>query len=583
MTAGVLPDRTPAGGAQPSPRRRIAAGVLALLLLNGMLSFKEWWPTPGVLPDHRLAPEFVWLWLALLAAVGLAGPLSRRALAGFTLVYMLLVVGRYADVTVPSLFGRPINLYWDGAQIPRFLWVSAQDLAWWQSGAVLAAVLLLFWALYRGLRLAMAVTAHEAVPYALRRPWVWGLTAAAVVLVTANYAGVQATWPVVSKPVIPTYWRQAKLLAAAFSPRKLAEVLPPSTTLETALAAPPGAALGGLAGRDLYLIPLESYGAIAYDHPEAVRRLAPARAQLAADIAESGRQVVSAFVRSPTFAGGSDLAHLSLLSGLDLSDPLRHDVLLTTDRPTLMTLFRAQGYETVGLYPALSWDWPERAFYGYDTFLEGRSLEYRGPTLGYWNIPDQFTLARFEQMQPRGAKVPPRFLFFPTITCHLPFSQVPPYQPDWQRVLTPDPFDPEPLGAALAEQPDWLNMFPGYLRMMEYSYRWLGGFLRLPEPRETVFVLVGDHQPAANVSGEGAPWDVPVHIVARDPDLLARFISLGFHPGLDPPRAPLGGLHDLTALLLAVFAQEGPEALTAAAASAQHIAATGPIPAGNRP
>ena len=80
-------------------------------------------------------------------------------------------------------------------------------------------------------------------------------------------------------------------------------------------------------------------------------------------------------------------------------------------------------------------------------------------------------------------------------------------------------------------------MFPGYLRMVEYSYRWLGGFLHEPEPRDTVLVLVGDHQPAANVSGEGAPWDVPVHIVARDAELLARFTALGFHPGLEPPRA----------------------------------------------
>jgi len=539
------------------PYRRIAAAVLALLFLNGMLSFKEWWPTPGVLPDHRLAPEFVWLWLGLLAVVGLRGALSRGALAAFTLVYLLLVIGRYADVTVPSLFGRAINLYWDGAQIPRFLWVSAQDLAWWQSAGLVAVVLLLFWGLYRLLRLAVAVAAREAVPYALRTPWVWALTAAAVVLATANLAGVQATWPVVSKPVIPTYWRQARLLTTAVSPERLAQALPPSAALNEALAAPPGQSLGALGGRDLYLILLESYGAVAYDNPQAAARLATARTQLADAIAAGGRQVVSAFVGSPTIGGGSDLAHLSLLSGLDLSDPNRHDLLLTTDRPTLMTLFRGQGYQTVGLYPALSWDWPERAFYGFDVFLEGRSLDYRGPPLGYWNIPDQFSLARFEQLHPRGPGVPPRFLFFPTITCHLPFSQVPPYQPDWQRVLTERPFDPAEVERTLAEQPNWLQMFPDYLRMVEYSYRWLGGFLREPEPRETLFVLVGDHQPTANVSGEGASWDVPVHIIARDPALLARFTALGFHPGLEPPRAPLGGLHDLTAMLLTALARAG--------------------------
>lgn len=540
-------------GAPASPYRRIAAGLAALLFLNGILSFREWWPTPGVLPDSRLAPEFVWLWLILLAVVGLRGALSPRFLGVLTITYLLLVLGRYADVTVPSLFGRPINLYWDGAQIPRFLWVSAQDLPLWLSAALVAAALLLLWGLYRLLRLAIRVAAEAAVPYGLAAPWVWGVTALAVVLVAANHAGVQATWPYVSKPVIPTYWRQANLLVTAFSPKRLAEVLPPSTTLDQALAAAPGTALGALAGRDLYLIMLESYGAIAYDNPEAAQRLAPARARLASEIAASGRGVVSAFLRSPTFGGGSDLAHLSVLSGLDLSDPLRHDLLLTTERPTLMTLFRAQGYQTIGLYPALSWDWPERAFYGFDVFLDGPGLDYRGPALGYWSIPDQFSLARFEQRHAPGPETPPRFLFFPTITSHLPFSQVPPYQPDWQRVLTPEPFAGADLERAQADQPNWLQMFPGYIRMLEYTYRWLGGFLHQPEPRERVLVLVGDHQPTANVSGEGAPWDVPVHLITRDPALLERLRAMGFHPGLEPPRPPLGGLHDLAGFLVSAL------------------------------
>lgn len=101
---------------------------------------------PGILPDHRLAPEFVWLWLALLAMVAWRGKLSSRALSVFALTYFLLVLGRYGDVTVPSLFGRPINLYWDGAQIPRFLWVSAQSwrggkaLLWWQASACCSGV-----------------------------------------------------------------------------------------------------------------------------------------------------------------------------------------------------------------------------------------------------------------------------------------------------------------------------------------------------------------------------------------------------------------------------------------------------------
>ncbi|HMN55068.1 MAG TPA: hypothetical protein PKC32_12875, partial [Sphingopyxis sp.] len=165
---------------------------------------------------------------------------------------------------------------------------------------------------------------------------------------------------------------------------------------------------------------------MAYDDPRVAGGLAPPRAQLAADIAASGRLVASGFVRASTFAGVSELSHLSLLSGIDLTDPLRHDLLLTTDRPTLAHLFRREGYQSVGLYPALSWDWAERAFYGFDLFLDGRDLVYRGPPLGYWKIPDQFSLARFEQLHPAGPATPPRFLFFPTITSHLPFGPVPP-------------------------------------------------------------------------------------------------------------------------------------------------------------
>jgi len=89
--------------------------------------------------------------------------------------------------------------------------------------------------------------------------------------------------------------------------------------------------------------------------------------------------------------------------------------------------------------------------------------------------------------------------------------------------------------------------------MFDYTYRWLGGYLQRPEPRESVMLWVGDHQPASSVSGEGASWDVPVHVITRDPELLARFVALGFQPGLEPQRPPLGSLHDLTTLLLKTF------------------------------
>lgn len=131
---------------------------------------------------------------------------------------------------------------------------------------------------------------------------------------------------------------------------------------------------------------------------------------------------------------------------------------------------------------------------------------------------------------------------------------MPPYQPDWERLLTPDPFGAEETERLRTAYVDWLDMLANYIGMFDYTYRWLGGYLQLPEPRETVMLWVGDHPPAASVSGEGANWEVPVHLVTRDPVLLQRFVDLGFRPGLEPARPALGGIHDLNALLLRAFA-----------------------------
>jgi hypothetical protein len=141
---------------------------------------------------------------------------------------------------------------------------------------IVAIVGLLFWGLFRLLRAVIAVTARDAVPYALRSRLGWAMTSLAVLLAVANQAGASFTWPLVAKPVIPSYWRQVQLLAAAFSPQHQAALLPATTAVDTAMAAKSANTLGALGGRDVYLIMLESVGAITYDDAHAVRTYARA-------------------------------------------------------------------------------------------------------------------------------------------------------------------------------------------------------------------------------------------------------------------------------------------------------------------
>jgi hypothetical protein len=66
-------------------------------------------------------------------------------------------------------------------------------------------------------------------------------------------------------------------------------------------------------------------------------------------------------------------------------------------------------------------------------------------------------------------------------------------------------------------------------------------------------ILLGDHQPASSVSGEGVSWDVPVHVIASRPAILAALQADGFTPGLTPSGPAIGDMNQLTNWLLAAF------------------------------
>ena len=100
-----------------------------------------------------------------------------------------------------------------------------------------------------------------------------------------------------------------------------------------------------------------------------------------AAIHDTGRGAVSAFVTSPTFGGGSVLAHLSLLSGIEVRDQDQYVLLMTQQRPTLVSLFKGAGYRTVAVMPGLRESWPEGAFYGFDEIYGAPGLDYRGPAI----------------------------------------------------------------------------------------------------------------------------------------------------------------------------------------------------------
>jgi hypothetical protein len=245
------------------------------------------------------------------------------------------------------------------------------------------------------------------------------------------------------------------------------------------------------------------------------------------------------------------------MTGVDVRDENTNAMVMTQTRDTLVTTFSRGGYRTVAAMPGLWHPWPEGAFYRFDDIYARARLDYRGPRFGWWFVPDQFTVARMDALEVNHTPRQPVFLFFPTISTHAPFGPTAPYEADWPRLLGQEPYSGRAVEEALARKPDLLNLGPSYVGALNYTYSLLGGYLRMRADRDFVLVVLGDHQPPAAVSGSGAPWDVPVHVIASRGELLDRLKVHGFRPGLTPVRPTLGGMHGLLPLLLDAFGSAG--------------------------
>lgn len=537
----------------PGDWRRWPAAGVALLLLNASLTFENVWPTPNVRLGSSLSIELAVAVLLLVLAHRWAGPLARRVLPA---VWVVLVLGRYLAVTGPGLYGREFNLYWDSAHLGNVAAMLARAAQWWQVASAAIVAVLLIALIYVFARVAFGRVA-AAVERRGPRLAIGALASAVILLFSAAPARevnphiaselrAGAAGVAFAHPVIPAYARQAGHVLAMLGPGAVASSLPPGPALDANLRA--------LEGGDVLLVFLESYGAVTYDAPDMAAALASSRAALDAAIGDTGRRVVSAYVESPTFGASSWLAHLSLLTGIEVRDQYTYTSLMASGRETILAAFKRRGYRTVGLMPGMRQAWPEGAFYGFDVIYGRDALRYPGPDFGWWSIPDQYALAKLDALERGPEPRAPVFVVFPTSTTHAPFGPVAPYQPDWTRLLTREPYDAADAARALGQRPDLRNLRPSYMRAMAYDLESLAGYIR-QQAGDPLLIIVGDHQPPAAVSGAGASWEVPVHVIGRRAALLDRLLAHRFRPGLAPARPSIGPMHGLVPVFLDAFSE----------------------------
>ncbi len=135
----------------------------AVALLDVSLAFQNVWPTPMIRWAGEFSVECGVLLIVIIAAQLWLGPLSAAAIAWLTAGWLVLVLGHYADVTTPALYGRDINLYWDLRYMPDVAAMIARAAPLWLIVGVVAAVAAVLALLYVVFRWAIRRVAGRRV------------------------------------------------------------------------------------------------------------------------------------------------------------------------------------------------------------------------------------------------------------------------------------------------------------------------------------------------------------------------------------------------------------------------------------
>ncbi|MFC5211336.1 sulfatase-like hydrolase/transferase [Pseudonocardia sulfidoxydans] len=243
----------------------------------------------------------------------------------------------------------------------------------------------------------------------------------------------------------------------------------------------------------------------------------------------------SAFLTSPTFGGGSWLAHSTLESGVWIDNQARFDDLDATGRATLAALFRRAGWATAAVQPGTTSGFADADFYGYDQVLDAHTLGYEGPNFSFATMPDQYTLKTFQDRL-RAPGHAPLMAELTLVSSHAPWTPLPTLVP-WDQVGDGSVYA-STSGPSLPPQAimttDPAVVRANYLASIRYSLATLISYLQTYGDPDLVTIVVGDHQPAPVATGNDPNRDVPVSIVARDPAVLDAIATWGWEPGLRP-------------------------------------------------
>jgi phosphatidylglycerophosphate synthase len=541
-------EQVPAAEVERGPLHRavaVAVTVVAVVLFWFVL----------VAPDRPsdLNPgAFVRLPLELLVLVALGSLLPavpRRVLAAVVgAVLGVLVIVRVLDMGFFTLFDRPFLPIDDSTQWRNGIETMRDSIG--RSTAnlivdfvVVFVVALLGLSMWAVLRVTRAAAGHRTrvlqVAAALAVVWVGLRVADAPVASTSAAAlGVREVRAVHSG------LRGEKVLAG-----RIAE--------DRFRATPGDRLLTGLRGKDVLLLFVESYGQVAVQGSSFSPGVNKVLDRGSTQLRSAGFSARSGWLTSPTFGGISWLAHSTFQTGVRIDTQRHYDQLIKTDRFTLGQAFQRAGWRAIDDVPANTRTWtPGKTFYHYDRVYDSRDVGYKGPKFGYPTMPDQYTLLALHRLELAKRNRRPLFAEVDLLSSHFPWTKIPRLIP-WNDVGDGSVFKTVPP-AQTASQGTLLRngkkARAAFGHSIEYSMSTVFSFLQRYGNKDTVAIVLGDHQPHTVISGQGATHEVPISVIAKDPKVMDQIAGWHWQDGIRPkPQAPVWPMNAFRDRFLTAF------------------------------
>jgi hypothetical protein len=562
------PDASTALAPAAPARRRIRTVLTTALTILALLFV--WTALVG--PDQPIALKLNALLrlpiegFAFIALAAVVGPRARRwlvwvlgPLLGLVFIVKLLNIGFFAA------FDRPFDPYQD----LKYIGFASETLKASLGQRTGILILVLVGAIVIGVPVLMAFSVRRVTRIATEHR-AWTLRAAAGlggawILSLALGAQLVPATPIASAGAASLLVSQVNAVRADIDDHA---IFARQISHDQFASTPASKLLTGLRGKDVLLLFVESYGKVAVQGTSISSGVDSVLASGDKRLAAAGFSARSAWMTSPTFGGISWLAHSTFQTGLWVDTPQRYEQLLENPRFTLTQAFDRGGWRTVDDVPSDTRVWaPGKTFYHFDQLYNRKDVGYRGPRFAFASMPDQYVMSALQRLELAKRHRRPVFAEVDLVSSHEPWTRIPRMVP-WNQVGNGSIFNKNTVDAGvgglhvngLSSYVD-INGSPvvraAYGKSVQYTMNALTSYVQRYGNKNTVLIVLGDHQPWTVVSGAEPSHEVPISIIARDPTVLKRISGWGWTDGLKPsPQAPVWAMSAFRNRFLTAFGTE---------------------------